>query len=193
MGEESSCKKQVGLSTGSPLAGAGRASLGHSPCPHAPGTAQASPQQADSTAQCTWSGYPAVQIWVTDAFLSLRPLPLQALHHVDERRESPKWWGPQTQTDSPRPSCDDWTVSPQLWRLDGEAQDCLSTSAPPPPPLRAFNHLFLLGWNQVLAPLRGLSINHWWGLCSTLSLGPKPLCREVLNNHCYILRGSLSL
>ena len=179
MGEESPCKRQVGLSRGSPLAGAGRASLGHLPCPHA----QVSPQQADSTAQCTWSGYPAVQIWVMDAFLSLRPLPLQALHHVDERRGSPKWWGPQTQTDPP----------PQLWWLDGEAQDCLSAPAPPPPPLRAFNHLFPLGGNQVLAPLRSLSINHWWGLCSTLSLGPKPPCREVLNNHCYILRGSLSL
>ena len=118
MGEESPCKRQVGLSRGSPLAGAGRASLGHLPCPHAPGTAQVSPQQADSTAQCTWSGYPAVQIWVMDAFLSLRPLPLQALHHVDERRGSPKWWGPQTQTDAPPPAvmtgrwaprCDDWT------------------------------------------------------------------------------------
>lgn len=53
MGEESPCKRQMGLTTGSLLAGPGRASLGHPPCPHAPGMAQASPQQTDSTAQWT--------------------------------------------------------------------------------------------------------------------------------------------
>lgn len=39
-------------------------------------------------------------------------------------------------------------------RLDGQAPDCLPALAPPPPPLRASNHLFPLGCNQVLAPLR---------------------------------------
>ena len=79
-----------------------------SPSPR-PRDGPGSSTQADSTAQWTWSGYTAVQIWGTDAFLSLRPLPLQALHHVDKRRGSPKWWGPQTQTDPPAVTTGRWS------------------------------------------------------------------------------------
>ena len=181
MGEESLCKRQMGLSTGSPLAGPGGPSLVTLPVLMPQGRPRflhnkqiPLPSGLDqSILQCRFGAR------MLSFHCILYPFKCSTMW---TREEGPlNGEGPRLRQ------------IPQLWQLDGEAQVCLTTPAPPPPPLRTSNHLFPLGWNQVLAPLRSLFSNHWWGLRSPLSPGPKPPCWEVLDNHCYILRGSLSL
>lgn len=97
-----------------------------------------------------------------NSFLSLCPLPLQVLYQVSggERPLKRVQWGPQARTDPPTGVSR--TVRPRSAR-----------PSPTLPPLKASNHLFPLGLNQVLAHPRSLFYNCWCGWAG--------LCLQALN------------